>query len=177
MKNKSKKWSLPPPILSLHEKIMTVNQSKIFAGIVIIVLNISSKFVTIKLSNTMEAYLKYTFSRNVLIFAMAWMGTRDIYIALLITLTFILLMDYLLNDQSRLCCLPSSFMTYHEGLRTNNDPKNKPPSQDQINEAIEVLSKLKKSEEETAASAAENKGATGGGAAASGGASASVPYS
>lgn len=149
MKKQNKGWSLPPSILSLHNQILTINQSKIFAGIVIIVLNISSKFVTIKLSDTMEAYLKYTFSRNVLIFAMAWMGTRDIYIALLITLTFILLMDYLLNDQSKLCCLPSSFMTYHEGLRTNNDPKNKPPTQTQINEAIEVLSKLKKNNEET----------------------------
>lgn len=171
MKKTGKKWSMPQSILSLHEKIMTVNQSKIFAGIVIIVLNISSKFVTIKLSDTMEAYLKYTFSRNVLIFAMAWMGTRDIYIALLIVLTFIVLMDYLLNDQSRFCCLPSSFMTYHEGLRTNNDPKNKQPSQDQINDAIEVLTKLKKTGEE----GEQNKGDAGNSS--SGANNSSVPYS
>jgi hypothetical protein len=162
MKKPAKTWSMPQSILSLHDKIMTVNQSKIFAGIVIIVLNISSKFVTIKLSNTMEAYLKYTFSRNVLIFAMAWMGTRDIYIALLIMLTFIILMDYLLNEGSYFCCLPSSFMSYHEGLRTNNDPQHKAPSQEQISDAIEVLNKLKKSNEEangkkdTAASHTQN---------------------
>lgn len=97
----------------IHNNIVSLNQSKMFAGLIIIVLNISSKFVTIRLSKTMESYLKYTFSRDILVFAMAWMGTRDIYIALLIALVFSFCVDYLLNEESRLCCLPSSFTNYH----------------------------------------------------------------
>jgi hypothetical protein len=97
----------------VHNNIVSLNQSKIFAGLIIIVLNISSKFVTIRLSKTMESYLKYTFSRDILVFAMAWMGTRDIYIALLIALLFSFSADYLLNEESRLCCLPASFTNYH----------------------------------------------------------------
>lgn len=127
----------------LHNRITTVNQSKIFAGIIIIVLNISSKFVTIHLGKTMEAYLKYTFSRNVLIFAMAWMGTRDIYVALFITLLFIFLMDYLFNESSRLCCLPNNFMKYHEGLQQNEESQQ--VSQKQIADAISTLTKLNES--------------------------------
>ena len=68
----------------IHANVQNVNQSKLFAGLIIITLNISSKFVTIKLSKTVESYLKHTFSRDVLVFAIAWMGTRDIYIALII---------------------------------------------------------------------------------------------
>jgi len=99
---------------------MTVNGSKLFAGLIIITLNISSKFVTIKLSKSMEAYLKYTFSRDVLIFAMAWMGTRDIYIALLMMLLFKLFANYLFNEDSKLCVLPERFTTYHSSLAEND---------------------------------------------------------
>lgn len=99
---------------------MSINGSKLFAGLVIITLNISSKFVTIKLSKSMEAYLKYTFSRDVLIFAMAWMGTRDIYIALLMMLLFKIFATYLFNEDSRFCLLPERFTTYHSSLAEND---------------------------------------------------------
>ena len=55
----------------LHNYVKNVNDSKLFAGLMIITLNIASKFVTIKLSKTMESYLKYTFSKQILIFAIA----------------------------------------------------------------------------------------------------------
>ena len=99
-----------------NHHVMAMNNSKIFAGIIIIVLNISSKFVTIKLSKTMESYLKHTFSRDALIFAMAWMGTRDIYVAFMITVLFILCMNYFFNETSMFCCLPESFTSYHLAL-------------------------------------------------------------
>jgi len=107
-----------------HNNVKVLNNSKLFAGLMIIILNVSSKFVTIKLSKSMEAYLKYTFSRNILIFAIAWMGTRDIYIALAITLLFILFMDHILNEDSPYCCLPHEFTHYHLNLAesmTTND--------------------------------------------------------
>ena len=60
----------------------------------IITLNIVSKYVNIGLSKSMESYLKYTFSKQILVFAIAWMGTRDIYIALTLTIIFIILFDF-----------------------------------------------------------------------------------
>jgi hypothetical protein len=72
-----------------NNNVQLVNSSKIFAGLMIIILNISSKFVNIKLSKSIESYLKNTFSKQILVFAIAWMGTRDIYIALIITIIFI----------------------------------------------------------------------------------------
>lgn len=103
-------------ITFLNSKIMAMNNSKLFAGFIIIILNISSKFVTIKLSKSMESYLKFTFSRDILIFSMAWMGTRDIYIALFMTAIFIICMKYLFNEDSAFCCLPEQFTTYHSTL-------------------------------------------------------------
>lgn len=112
-----------------HDQVKIMNNSKLFAGLMIIILNVSSKFVTIKLSKSMEAYLKYTFSRNILIFAIAWMGTRDIYIALVITLLFIVFMDYLFNEDSPYCCLPHEFTHYHLNLAESMTTNEKKPEE------------------------------------------------
>jgi hypothetical protein len=137
---KRSKTSFLGPVSLLHDHIMSLNNSKIFAGLMIIVLNIASKFVTVKLSKTMESYLKHTFSRDMLVFAIAWMGTRDIYTALIIMLVFILGMDYLLNEESSFCCLPENFTNYHVSLLDNNETV----TPDQIKQAQEVLEKAKK---------------------------------
>ena len=106
----------------IHNNIQGINNSKIFAGLVVVTLNIASKFVNIRLSKTVEAYLKHTFSRDVLIFCIVWMGSREIYIAAAVTLCFILLMDFLLNEDSTYCILPESFTTYHISLLDSTIP-------------------------------------------------------
>ena len=93
---------------------MNINSSKIFAGLMIITLNIASKFVTFKLGKTTEMYLKYTFSRQILVFAMAWMGTRDIYVAFALTMLFIVLFDFLFNENSAFCILPNELKEYYQ---------------------------------------------------------------
>ena len=100
----------------MHNRILDLNTSKMFAGLMIIVLNIASKFVTFKLGKTTEMYLKYTFSRQFLIFAMACMGTRDIYIATGLTLIFIVLFDFLFNENSSLCVLPNELKEYYQNI-------------------------------------------------------------
>ena len=127
-----------------HNTIMNINTSKVFAGLVIITLNIASRFVTIKLSKSMESYLKFTFSKQILIFAIAWMGTRDIYIALLITIIFIILMDYLFNEDSMFCCLPKSFMDHHINLLDNDKV-----SDEDIQKAKDLLQKADSQKAET----------------------------
>jgi hypothetical protein len=131
-----KKWNI---LNYLHNHVMTINNSKLFAGLMIIVLNVASKFVNIKLSKTMESYLKYTFSRDILVFAIAWMGTRDIYIALIVTGVFMLCMDYFFNEESSFCCLPANFTDYHVSLIKNDDAV----TPEQIKQAEEVLEKAK----------------------------------
>lgn len=127
----------------LNTNILAMNQSKLFAGLIIIVLNISSKFVTIRLSKTVEGYLKYTFSRDVLVFAMAWMGTRDIYTALFITLVFSICANFIFNEESRFCILPESFVDHHSS-RMDNPPEVPQISDQQIADAVSLLSNAKK---------------------------------
>jgi hypothetical protein len=130
----------------INQNVIAMNQSKIFAGLIIIVLNISSKFVTIKLSKSMEGYLKHTFSRDILVFAMAWMGTRDIYTSLFITLVFSLCANFLFNEQSGFCCLSESFIERQTQLAEN--PSDIPKiTEQQIADAVALLSNAKKQQE------------------------------
>jgi hypothetical protein len=131
----------------INNNILAMNQSKLFAGLIIIILNISSKFVTIKLSKSMEGFLKHTFSRDILVFAMAWMGTRDIYTALIITVIFAICSNFLLNEQSGFCCLSESFIEKQTGLL--EEPPDKPEiSEQQIADAVALLANAKKQKEE-----------------------------
>ena len=127
---------------NIHESIKTLNTSKIFAGLMIITLNISSRFVTIKLSKSMESYLKYTFSKQILIFAIAWMGTRDIYIALLIVLLYTVFFEYLFNEDSSLCILSENFTSYHQELVENDKV-----TDEELMKAQEVIKKAEKQNE------------------------------
>ena len=118
-----------------------INNSKLFAGFVMILLNIGSRFVKIEVSRSQEKYLKKSLGRHLMIFAVSWLGTRDVLIALTITAIFNVLIDYLLNENSRFCIIPQKHREFEEILDLNSDDE---VSEDEINEAMEILKKAKK---------------------------------
>ena len=126
----------------IHEHVQALNSSKIFAGIMIITLNIVSRFVNIKLSKTMESYLKYTFSKYVLVFTIAWMGTRDIYIALFIMGCFIIVSDFLFDEESMFCVLPEEFKDHHLTILEENENMEN-VTDEEITKAKKVIEKAK----------------------------------
>ena len=90
---------------TINEYIQSLNSSKYFAGLMILTLNIGSRYIQINISDSMEEYIKYNIARELIIFSIAWMGTRDIYIAITLTAAFVILADFLLNGKSSFCIL------------------------------------------------------------------------
>jgi hypothetical protein len=125
----------------LNHRIMYLNNSKFFAGIVMILLNVGSKFITIQFSKSTEEYMKWTVSKQLLVFAMAWMGTRDIYTALGLTAVFTILSEYLFNEESHLCIVPPKHRILHKLIDTN---ENGVVSDIELSAAIAVLEKAKR---------------------------------
>ena len=121
-----------------------LNNSKFFAGLVMIMLNIGSKYITIELSKSQEAYLKNSVGRQILIFAISWMGSRDILIALSLTAIFTVLTDHLFNEESPMCVIPMKYRQFEEVLDLD---KNQEVTDDEIAKATEILAKAKKREE------------------------------
>ena len=118
-----------------------LNSSKFFAGIVMILLNIGSKYITIELSKSQEAYLRNSLGRQMLIFAISWMGSRDILIALALTAIFNVLANHLFNEKSKFCIIPARYRNYEDILDLDNDGK---VSEKEIKKAKELLEKVKK---------------------------------
>jgi hypothetical protein len=125
----------------INHHVMYLNNSKFFAGIIMILLNIGSKFITIQFSKSTEEYMKYTVTKQLLVFAMAWMGTRDIYTALGLTAVFTILSDYLFNEESALCMVPYKYRVLHKLVDTNEDGV---VSEPELAAAIAVLEKSKR---------------------------------
>ena len=87
-----------------------LNNSKFFAGLVMIMLNIGSKYVTVELSKSQEAY--QNIGRQLLIFAIFFDGSRDILIALALTGIFTVLIDHLFNEESPMCVIPMKYRQF-----------------------------------------------------------------
>ncbi len=125
----------------IHSHVMYLNSSKFFAGVAMILLNVGSKFITIKFSKTAEEYIKMVVSKQLLVFAMAWMGTRDIYVALTLTAVFTILSDYALDETSKYCIIPEQYRVLSKLMDADEDGD---VSDMELNEAIAILDKAKK---------------------------------
>lgn len=123
------------------EHLYALNNSKFFAGVIMLIMNIGSKYITLELSKSQEDYVKYTLGRQILVFAILWMGTRDIVVALILTCVFIVFADYLLNDNSKYCVIPNKYKDIVSQLDADGDGK---ISQKEINDAIHILKKARK---------------------------------
>ena len=125
----------------VHNHVMFLNNSKFFAGIIMILLNVGSKFIAIQFSRSTEEYLKMNITKQILVFAMAWMGTRDIYTSLVLTAVFTVLSDHLFNEESPYCIVPKKYRILTKIIDTNSDGV---VSDTEINNAIAILEKAKK---------------------------------
>ena len=125
----------------IHNHIMFLNNSKFFAGVVMILLNVGSKFIAIQFSKSTEEYLKLNVTKQLLVFAMAWMGTRDIYTALVLTAVFTILSDHIFNEESPYCCVPDKYKILAKIVDENSDGN---VSDEEINNAIAILEKAKR---------------------------------
>jgi len=132
------------PLGYIHDHVQYLNSSKFFAGVVMILLNVGSKFINIQFSKSTEEYLKFSLSKQLLVFSMAWMGTRDIYISLGLTAVFVVLSDHLFNEESHYCVVPHKYRVLHKLVDTNNDGV---ISDVEVNSAIAILEKAKKDKE------------------------------
>ena len=124
-------------LYSIHNIIKSLNSSTFFGGLMMLMLNIVSKYVTVEFSKTQQEYLRSTISRQVMVFIIAFMGTKDIYTSLALTAFFVILADYLFNDQSRFCIIRNRLKA---GVDTNSDGV---ISDDEVDKAVAILNKAK----------------------------------
>ena len=125
---------------------MRINNDKYFLGFLLIMLNLGSKFINLRLNKFHENMLLNTIGRELLVFAIAFVGTRDIYVALVLSSLFILLNDYLLNQDSSICIIPQKYhVEIKKAIDTNNDNQ---VDEQEIKRAVSILNKAQKQKRE-----------------------------
>jgi hypothetical protein len=128
-------------LYNFKRSLATFNNSKFLLGVTMLLLNVGSRYVELGFSKTQEQALRNGLGREIFIFAVVFMGTRDIIISIMMTASFIVLSDYLLNERSRFCIMPKSMKKISNVIDFNNDGVITP---DEEEKALELLRKAEK---------------------------------
>ena len=126
----------------IKKNLKSFNESKLLMGIIMLLLNVGSKYIELGFSKTQEQALRNGLGREILIFAIVFMGTHDLIIAILMTAAFVILSDYVFNEESKFCIIPEKLKKIAATIDTNKDDIVSPE------EAKKALETLKKADEQ-----------------------------
>lgn len=88
-------------ITSINNSFDRLNNSKLFAGVIMILLNLGSRYIAQELSDTHEELLNNVIIRRIIVFTVAFTATRDIITSLILTAAFIILVSGIFNENSK----------------------------------------------------------------------------
>tara|TARA_Y100000816_G_C26016624_1_gene531702 strand:+ start:282 stop:758 length:477 start_codon:yes stop_codon:yes gene_type:complete len=120
--------------------IENINTNKLLIGLMMIFMNIGSRFIELKFTDAQEKIIKNV-AREVLIFTIAFVYTKDIVLAIIITGSFIILANYVFNEKCKYNILPKKFKKISNLIDTNGDGI---ISEDEIENATKILEKAQK---------------------------------
>jgi len=76
-------------------------ENKIFIGIVMIMVNVGARFIIEELSDEQREIAKGETFRKIVVFCSVFLATRDIMVALIITIVFIVVMNEVLTVEKK----------------------------------------------------------------------------
>jgi hypothetical protein len=106
---------------SLNGYLSGVNNSKIIMAILMLTLNVGSKYVDFEFSKTQEQLLRNSVTRELIIFAISFTATRDILISIIITSAFFIISNILFHEKSKFCVIPERMKRIQTLIDTNKD--------------------------------------------------------
>ena len=118
--------------MDLYSIIYNLNNSKFFAGILMILMNLGSKYISLELSESQDEFFSNIIIRRIMIFTVVFIATKDIIVSFIITACFIILVSGLFNQNSKYC------------LIRNNSPQTKIISKEQVEKAKKIIMKYEK---------------------------------
>jgi hypothetical protein len=83
-------------LLTIHD----FNMNPYILGFAYILLNLGGRFMALSVTPAQEAFLQNIVFRPLLLFAIMFIGTRNLVVAFWLTLVILLLLHYLFNENS-----------------------------------------------------------------------------
>jgi hypothetical protein len=84
----------------MEELMKSLNTNMFFIGIMMLVLNIGSRYIVHEFSDDDEEYRQNIVLRRVAIFAACFVGTRDLFVSLVLTAVFVVISTGMYHSKS-----------------------------------------------------------------------------
>jgi hypothetical protein len=84
----------------MEELMKSLNTNMFFIGIMMLVLNVGSRYIVHEFSDDDEEYRQNIVLRRVAIFAACFVGTRDLFVSLVLTAVFVVISTGMYHSKS-----------------------------------------------------------------------------
>ena len=112
------------------------NTNPYFIGMMMLILNLGGRFINLEVTKKQEQFLQHPWVRRILIFTVLFVATRNIWVAFWTTVTVVLFLGYLFNENSSLCIFGSGGVA---GSKCTDQPQ---PGDEMTPEEKEILQRL-----------------------------------
>lgn len=92
----------PVVINPLEQVFLTLNTNPYFIGLMMLLLNLGGRFIGMEISKEQEKIFMNPWVRRGLIFTVLFVATRNVFVALIMTVFVLLLLSFLFNENSEL---------------------------------------------------------------------------
>jgi len=110
-----------------------INTSRLFNGFSTLAMYIGGKYLTAEIPSNVEKAFNSTFFRRLFIFFIMFLAFRDIRLAIIITLIFLIIFNYLLDEKSRV------FVGKFIGLKNEKQDEVKSITAEDVEKAKNVI--------------------------------------
>ena len=97
---------LQPSTLSIG--LSRLNNSRLFTGVVMIIMNIGGKYIAKDIPKNADKIFSHWFMRVFVIFCISFVATHDIVTSGYITVIFFIIFKILINEKHSLCVIPKN---------------------------------------------------------------------
>ncbi len=127
------------PINPIDGFLQIFNSNPYFIGIMMLILNLGGRFISLEVTKKQEQFLQLPWVRRGLIFTVLFVATRNIWVAFWATLTVIIFLGYLFNENSALCIFGQGGKAGSKCHDGQDGPK---PGDEMTPEEKEILQRL-----------------------------------
>lgn len=92
----------PAVINPIEQIFLTLNTNPYFIGLMMLLLNLGGRFIGMEISKEQEKVFMNPWVRRGLIFTVLFVATRNVFVAFIMTIFVLLLLSFLLNENSDL---------------------------------------------------------------------------
>jgi hypothetical protein len=94
--------------LYLDNIFRRLNTNTYFIGLMMLLLNIGSKYIIQEMGNSVDYFFNLKVIRRLVIFTIFFVATRDVKASIILTAAFVIIALELFNEKSKNCILPKS---------------------------------------------------------------------